>query len=582
MPPPLQAAQTRPVVLALAAAQGFALYGLHRAIADGLWPATDLRWLAPLLLLAALLPLTAQMLAAHLRSGAAAEILAGVAAALAGIGWHFGARLAASPAPPYGGAQAFATGGFALLVLWLIALPFLRLRLSAGRWSTDYPALFRDAWRSKLALAEAALFTGAFWLLLFLWGRLFDTLGIGFFAELFGMPLFAYPVTAIVFGIALHLVGSIDRLVDVALGQILGLFKWLAPLAGFIVAAFTLALLPRLPALFTAGERAISAHWLLWLLALTVLLLNAAYQDGRQGPPYAKPLALAMRAVPPLMLVLAVAALYALGLRVAQYGLTVSRYWGIVVAGAALAYALAYAVAALRPGAWLGGMGRSNILIALALAAVLGASLTPLASPYRLSADSQRARALAATDPEARDAALRHLKLELGGYGAARLRTLAALRDHPDAAAVRMAAQRVLDADEATLYRDAAINRLQGFEAWYDASMRYPFGFAIPAGAREALRRDFEAGVIGPRRPTGAQGPSDAGSGAVPATLPPTEPALIGWLDLDDDGSAEVMVAEADRGRYSVYALRDGVWLREREGRLGGLTPPDGVESPSK
>jgi hypothetical protein len=573
MPPPLQAAQARPVILALAAAQGFALYGLHRAIADGLWPATDLRWLAPLLLLAALLPLTAQMLAAHLRSRAAASILAGVAAALAGIGWHFGARLATSPAPPYGGAQAFAAGGFALLVLWLIALPFLRLRLSAGRWSTDYPALFRDAWRSKLALAEAGLFTGAFWLLLFLWGRLFDSLGIGFFAELFGMPLFAYPVTAIVFGIALHLVGSIDRLVDVVLGQILGLFKWLAPLAGFIVAAFTLALLPRLPALFTAGERAISAQWLLWLLALSVLLLNAAYQDGRQGTPYARSLARAMRAVPPLMLVVAVAAAYALGLRVAQHGLTVSRYWGLVVAGAALAYASAYTIAALRSGPWLGGMGRSNTMIALALVTVLAASLTPLASPYRLAADSQRARALAATDPETRDAALRHLKLELGGYGEARLRTLAALRDRPDTEAVRDAAQRVLDADEATLYRDAAVNRLQGFDAWYDASMRYPFGFAIPDGAREALRRDFEAGRIGP---------SDTGSGAAPAALPPTEPALIGWLDLDHDGSAEVMVAEADRGLYSVYALRNGAWRREREGRLGGVTPPDGVESPSK
>lgn len=555
---PLEPSRTRPLVLGLAALQGFALYGLHQAGDSGAWPATDLRWFAPLLLLAALLPLTAQMLARHLHERAAAGILAGVAGALGYVGWHFGARLAASPAPPYGGGDAFAAGGLVLFVLWLIALPFLRLRLATGRWRPDYPTLFADAWRSQLALAEAAVFTGVFWLLLFLWARLFDTLGIGFFAELFGMPLFAYPVTAIVFGIALHLVGSIDRLVDVALGQILGLFKWLAPLAGFIVAAFTLALLPRLPALFTAGERAISAQWLLWLLALTVLLLNAAYQDGRQGTPYARPLALAMRAVPPLMLVVAVAAAYALGLRVAQHGLTVSRYWGLVVAAAALAYSLAYAVAALRPGAWLGGMGRSNILIALALAAVLGASLTPLASPYRLSADSQRSRALAARDPEARDAALRHLKLELGGYGEARLRTLAALRDHADAEAVRKAAQRVLDADEAILYEDAAITRLQRFDSWYAASTRYPFGVAIPDGAREALRRDFEAGLIG------------------------SQNALIAWLDLDDDGSADVMVAEADRSRYRVYALRNGAWSRTREGRLGGVTPQDGVESPSK
>lgn len=563
MVPPLQPAQTRPLVLGLAAAQGFALYGLHRAIDGGQWPATGLRWLAPLLLLAALLPLTAQLLAAFLRQRAAVVILAAVAAALGYIGWHFGARLAASPAPPWGGGEAFAAGGLALLVLWLIALPFLRVRLATGRWDGGYPALFADAWRSQLTLAEAALFTGLFWLLLFLWGRLFDTLGIGFFAELFAMPLFAYPVTALVFGTALHLVGSIDRLVDAALGQILGLFKWLAPLAGFIVAAFTLALLPRLPALFAEGERAISAQWLLWLLALTVLLINAAYQDGRQGPPYARPLALAMRAVPPLMLVVAVAALYALGLRVAQHGLTVSRYWGLVVAVAALAYSLGYAVAALRPGPWLGAVGRANTLIALALVAVLAASLTPLASPYRLSADSQRDRALAAPDAEARDAALRYLKLELGGYGTSRLRGLAAPSDHPDAAAVRAAAERVLAADDGRSYQDAAAARMRRFDEWYVASAQYPFGVATPEGARDALRRDFEAGLIGPPP-----------AGDPPASHAAEENALIAHLDLDGDGTSEVLVAEAARGRFGIYALREGAWRREREGRLGGLTPP--------
>jgi hypothetical protein len=41
----------------------------------------------------------------------------------------------------------------------------------------QYRALFANAWRNKLMLAEAALFTGLFWLLLFLRQMLFHKLG---------------------------------------------------------------------------------------------------------------------------------------------------------------------------------------------------------------------------------------------------------------------------------------------------------------------------------------------------------------------------------------------------------------------
>jgi hypothetical protein len=171
---------------------------------------------------------------------------------------------------------------------WLMALPFAQNRLATGRWSIQYPALFANAWRNKLTLAEAALFTALFWLLLFLWQMLFHMLGIDYFRELFREPIFVYPVTSLTFGCALHLIGSIERLTAVVLEQLLNVLKWLGILAGAILVFFTVALVFKLPGLVFTGQKAIGAAWLLWLMAVVVLLLNAAFRDGSVSQPYPK------------------------------------------------------------------------------------------------------------------------------------------------------------------------------------------------------------------------------------------------------------------------------------------------------
>jgi hypothetical protein len=137
-----------------------------------------------------------------------------------------------------------------------------------------------------------------------------------------------------------------------------------------------------------------------------------------------------------LLTLLWLMALYALTMRSSHYGLTVGRVWGLVVASAALAYSVGYSLAALGKGAWLGGMARVNVPVALALIAVIAAALTPVLSPYRLAADSQfrvvRDKGLAALSEDranqnlfGRDNALQYLRFDSGRYGVARLRELA-------------------------------------------------------------------------------------------------------------------------------------------------------------
>ena len=211
-----------------------------------------------------------QLLAEHAGAAALWRLLAALAAAYFYFGWHYGAAVFSTGTEPFRGIDTHFPFALELSVLWLIALPFAQVRLATGRWTIQYPRLFACAWRNKLALAEAGLFTGLFWLLLFLWQMLFHMLGIEYFRELFEEPSFVYPVTSLAFGCALHLIGSIERLTSVVLEQLLNVLKWLGLLAGLILALFTVALVLKLPGLVFTGQKAHRRRL-------------AAMADGRRG-----------------------------------------------------------------------------------------------------------------------------------------------------------------------------------------------------------------------------------------------------------------------------------------------------------
>jgi len=429
-----------PIILIAAVVQGWALYGLYFAIEYEHWPATDTSWLTALYSIALLIPATVQLLADHMRKPVAMGMVAAMAIVLFYMGWHSGASLTVIVSEQRNDFEELVPFAFELVVLWLLVLPFLQARLIGGSWQLRYETLFATAWRNKLALAEAAAFTGALWLLLMLWQSLFGMLGIRFFRTLFREPLFIYPVTSITFGLALHLIGSVERFTSIVLEQVLNVLKWLAVVAGLILALFTVTLVFKLPGLFATGERIISAAWLLWLVAVIVLLVNAAYRDGTVERPYPRWIAFALRLIVPLAAVIALTAMYALYVRSTRYGLTVERVWAFVVAGAAIVYSIGYGIAALRGGRWMGGISQVNIVAALALIAVIAMALTPILSPYRLAANSQAKIAAAGEFDQNRfDSALATLRFDTGNYGQEKLRQLAKIEDRPDAEKIRAA-----------------------------------------------------------------------------------------------------------------------------------------------
>lgn len=420
------------VRIGIAGVQGVLLWWLYDAAVNDLWPEARRGWLAGWVTAAVLVPGVHYLLADLAPLGRQRLVLPALALLLLGMGWHHGAWTADSP---YQEPLSFV---LPLAVLLFVLLPFVQSWLVRGRLRPRYDDLYHFAWRNALLAALGGVFTGVFWLLLFLWGQLFQMVGIDFFHELFESAPFAIPATTVAIGVGVQLAGSVERLQVALRQQLLAMLKWLAPLASLILVLFTVALLVKSPELVTEQRRAISAAWLLWLVALSVALLNAAYQDGKEPAPYPRWLGAAIRIAILLLLPVALIAVYALGLRIAAYGLTVARAWGFLVAVLALAYAAGYAWAALRRGAWMAGIGAVNVAVAAFAAVMLGVMLTPLLSPERLAAASQYRRVLADPDGDA----YAELRFRAGRYGREQLEALAAVEGHPRSTDIRARADR--------------------------------------------------------------------------------------------------------------------------------------------
>ncbi len=507
---------------AIALLQGGVLWWLYRAIEQKVWPATDRGWLVALIVPAILLPVAHYLMSDLTADRRRYRVLPVLALALFGFGWHHGAWTTGDE-----GWDSFPFA-FALVVLIFHALPFVQSWLVNRRLRPDYQNLFHFAWRNTLLVAFGGVFCGVFWMLLWVWGSLFHMIRIDFFRDLFDESYFAIPATTVAAGIGMQLAGSVERLQNVLRNTLLTMLKWLAPLAILILALFTLALLVKSPELLLEQRRVISAAWLLWLVALTVMLLNTAYQDGKAGMPYPAWLGNAIRFIVPLLVPVAVLAAYALGVRIDSYGMTVARGWALLVAALAIAYAGGYVWAALRKGPWMDRMGVVNVGVALTTVLLLTLMLSPVLSPERLAATSQYARVL---EQQGADS-YRYLRFDSGEYGRARLRELAKLEDHPKAEAIRIAAQ-------------AAFLRKN---RWYDGNenvalrardfLAFPSDQAVDDELLGALTRARNALWLG--------------------ACDPSDPCLLLFTDLDRDGESEVVVF----GEYVTGALRreNGRW----------------------
>jgi hypothetical protein len=536
--------------LAIGLVQGVLLYWLLQA-GEGetaRWPATQPTLYAPLVLVVLYLPVVLLAGVGRLRLVSLAIWSLMAAAGLALIAWHSAASRAVGSDDGLGEAAIFpfAAAAVALFIGHHLVVPADRER----RLIAAYPTYFDVAWMAGVQLALSLGFAGAFWLLLFLGAALFNVIGLSFLGDLIEKGWFSFPLTGLAFATAVQLTDVRDGLIRGVRTVALMLLSWLLLVLTVLVGGFLAAL----PFTGLEGLWATRSATALVLAAAggLIILINAAYQDGRADnlPPAA--LRIAARVASVLLTPLIAIAAWGLMLRIGQHGLTPERIIAVACALVGAAYAGGYGYAALRTfwskGDWMRPLEGTNVAAAVLEVIVILALFSPLADPARLSVADQTARlARGAVTPAQFDYAF--LAFENGRTGQAALTRLAASTD-PEVARRAREAQ---DADDRyDLEQAAAIPTFTPVVAAWPEGTALPDGFVVPVAEGD------------PR--------ANCRSGA---------DCLATVMDLNGDGAAEVLLAR--RWDITLYVrtpegwIKEGAWRTERCGGEEAVDPRDAI-----
>lgn len=520
-------ANLRTVRLLIGLAQGVTLWLLLEAQLVQVWPATDLWLFGVLTLSAAYVSITVLAGVAQMRLVTLALWIVGIVVLIAGVAWHAVAR-ESGPFP-----ESPVALFYLLPPVLFIAYHLVAASDTDGRVPAHYRSYFDIAWKNGVQLVLSLAFLGTFWLLMYLGASLFGLIKIDVFGEIIQERWFIYPVSAVVFALAVHVTDVRIGLINGIRAVALVLLSWLLPVMTFLAVAF-LAVLPAtgLEALWATGS---ATAILLAAAATLVVLINAAYQDGAQETPPHPALQIATRIAGLALAPLVSIAAYSLWLRVAQHGLTPERVVGLGIVAVAACYAVGYAVCALWPGRWFKPLEFTNVAGALVGLALLVAMLTPIADPARLSVEDQLRRLRAGlVTPEQFD--YEFLRFSAVQYGVDALEYLTRDKSTPRARAIAAQAE-------------AALGRAD----------RSP---------PQTQPKDLLAKII--VRPSGQLPESFINQDWSNAVFPPTRcardataasPCNAYFLDLDGDGTMEILVGTEMTSRFGAYQLSpQGVW----------------------
>ncbi|MFV1594230.1 DUF4153 domain-containing protein [Phaeobacter sp. JH20_36] len=305
------------------------------------------------------------------------------------------------------------------VVLVAIACPFVLLRMSQpGRWMR-FADLSSASWGMLFRLSCGAGFVLVFWILGFLSHALLDLVNITLLEDIAEIDWLALMLSGAVFGLGLAVVQDLGGSgAPQLLFRLLSLL--LIPVA--LVVGLFLAAIPVQGLSSAFGQ--LSSAGTLMAMALVMMMLVCVALTWQQHPSGVNGAAARLLAGA-LMLVTGLA-VWAVLMRVRQYGWTPDRVYALWFAAVLLLHGLAYAGCAVFGGSgWSGRLRRAAVGLALVTAAALALILTPVVDAGRIAAKSQVARVLAG-EAEAAELPLWQMAHRWGTAGRDGLEQLAA------------------------------------------------------------------------------------------------------------------------------------------------------------
>ncbi|WP_299419318.1 DUF4153 domain-containing protein [uncultured Shimia sp.] len=300
-----------------------------------------------------------------------------------------------------------------------IGTPFAAALLRDHHSLRDYGHLFDVSWSILVRYSAGWLFAGLSWAVLFMSHALLEIVGLTIIEDIIDIDGVPFVITGFALGLGLSVVHEMREYLSPFL--VLRLLRLLVPVVLAVVLIFVVAALLQDPAkLF--GNLSRTATLLFVGLAM-ICLVSVSLDRGDADAVRSQWMRLCTAALALLLPVIAGLAIYALSLRVIQYGWTPARLAAACTAAIVALYALTYAVAVLLRGPWMARIRQANILAAVVVLAAAAAWLSPLLNAERISSDSQVAR-IERGEVAARDMALYELAHEWGKPGQAGIAVL--------------------------------------------------------------------------------------------------------------------------------------------------------------
>lgn len=245
--------------------------------------------------------------------------------------------------------EVFMFYGWRLLLMAMLALPWIQYSLHVSREQARYPHFYRQLWLNALTLLIVFVANGLFWLVLLLWSEMFKLVGIPFFSTLFfDTDWFGYVAFGLITALAVVLARTQSRLVTAVQKLLTFIATGLLPLVALLALMFILTL--PFTGLEAISQRVSAAGLMSTLTLLLLLLIAIVREPQKEALPYPGALRYLIKCsliVAPIYMLIAG---WSLWVRIQQYGWTPDRVYGVLVVVVLLVWSFGYLASILRRG----------------------------------------------------------------------------------------------------------------------------------------------------------------------------------------------------------------------------------------